>query len=72
MASRIAAESGQTLSDVVRMALDEYLQRRRRQRKDFLDALENASGIWRGREDIPDSATLRQQVERLSPWQSEH
>lgn len=67
-ASRIAAESSQTLSDVVRAALDEYLQRRRRQRKDFLDALAQASGVWRNREDIPDLSAHRQRSERPGPW----
>ena len=71
-ASRVAAESGQTLSDVVRAALDEYLLRRRRQRKDFLDALGQAAGIWRNREDLPDFARARQETERASSWPSEH
>lgn len=71
MATRLAAESGQTLSDVVRVALDEYLQRRRRQRKDFLDALAAVSGLWRNREDVPDPAAARQHGERVPPWPSE-
>lgn len=71
MATRLAAESGQTLSDVVRVALDEYLQRRRRQRKDFLDALAAAAGIWRNRDDVPDLSAARQNGERVPPWPSE-
>ena len=71
-ASRVAAETGQTLSDIVRAALDEFLQHRRRQRKDFLDALTHATGIWRNRADVPDLADTRQQGERFSTWPSEH
>lgn len=71
-ATRLAAESSQTLSDVVRTALDEFLVRRRRQRKDFLDALGQASGVWRNREDIPDLSDHRKRSERLGPWPLEH
>jgi hypothetical protein len=71
-ATRLAAESGLTLSDIVRVALDEYLQRRRRQRKEFLDALQSASGVWRNRNDLPDLAEARRHSERIGPWLSEH
>lgn len=54
-ASRLARETAKTLSDVVREALDEYLERRRRQRMEFLGALDRASGIWRQRGDLPDT-----------------
>lgn len=64
-ASRVAAEMGQTLSDVMRVALDDYLLRRRRQRKDFHDALSQAAGIWRSREDVPDLAEIRKAGERF-------
>ena len=53
-AARLAAELGSTLSDVVRVALDDFLQRRRKQRRDFLTALDRVSGIWRHRTDLAD------------------
>ena len=53
LASRLALETGKTLSDVAREALDEYLERRRRQRMEFLGALDRAAGIWRQRADLP-------------------
>ena len=52
-AGRLAMETGVTLSDVVRAALAEYLERRRRHRMEFLGALDRASGIWRQRHDLP-------------------
>lgn len=63
-ASRAAAETGQTLSDIVRIALDEYLLRRRRQRKEFLGALQSAAGIWRSRTDINDPIEIRRAGQR--------
>lgn len=69
-ATRIAAEAGLTLSDIVRLALDEHLDRRRRQRKEFVTALQGASGVWRHRADIPELSTTRKNQERTS-WPSE-
>ena len=71
-ATRLAAETGQTLSDIVRISLDEYLLRRRRQRKEFIDALQQASGVWRNREDLPDLSASRRQHERFPTWPTEH
>ena len=63
-ATRAAAETGQTLSDIVRIALDEYLLRRRRQRKEFLGALQGAAGIWRTRHEMPDPIEIRRAGQR--------
>lgn len=67
-ASRLALEVGQSLSDVVREALDEYLARRKRQRMEFLGALDRASGVWRQRADLEASA----QAERGASWPAAH
>lgn len=69
-ATRVAAEAGLTLSDIVRTALDEHLDRRRKQRKEFVTALQNASGIWKQRTDIPPLAPARKNQERMT-WPSE-
>ena len=67
-ASRVAAESALSLSDIVRQALDEYLSRRRRQRKEYLDALAQVQGVWRDREDIPELPDLRRAWDRYPSW----
>lgn len=49
---KVAKKKGKTMAEVVREAVGEYLVK---EQESVLDKLENASGIWRDREDIKDS-----------------
>jgi len=46
---KLSAESGATVSELIRRAVDEFIAKRG---VDFEDALERSFGIWRGRKDI--------------------
>jgi Arc/MetJ-type ribon-helix-helix transcriptional regulator len=60
--SRVAASTDRKQSEVIREAIDQYLQRFGP--KDKLARLRAASGIWKDRDDM-DLQTLRQEFDRF-------
>lgn len=59
---RLAAQTGRTQSDLIREAVDAYLAAR--QPDDRLDRLRRAAGLWAARDDLPDFAALRRELDR--------
>lgn len=58
----IANRSGKRQSEVIREALDRFIEQRSRHRREAV--LREAAGIWRGRTDLPDLDELRREWDR--------
>ncbi len=60
--AEIASQSGKRQSEVIREALDHFLEQRSRRRRKAI--LREAAGIWRDRTDLPDLDALRRVWDR--------
>ena len=58
----IANRSGKRQSEVIREALDRFIEQTSRHRREAV--LREAAGIWRGRSDLPDLDALRSEWDR--------
>jgi hypothetical protein len=58
----IAQRLGTTQSEVIRTAVDRFIERE--SADDKLRLLRAARGLWKDRQDLPDFATLRQEFDR--------
>ena len=58
----ISAQTGKTQSEVIRRAVDRLLEEYRGADRSSL--LQQARGIWRDRDDLPDFGTLRREWDR--------
>lgn len=58
--SRISAKTGKSQSELVRNAIDEFLD----QKKNRLTYLRSARGLWKNRKDIPQLRKLRKAFDR--------
>ncbi len=58
----VAGASGVTQSEIIRDAIDRYLSAERGQNRKRL--LRAAQGIWSDRDDLPESARLRAELDR--------
>ena len=58
----IANRSGKRQSEVIREALDRFIEQKSRQRREAV--LREAAGIWRGRTDHPNLDALRREWDR--------
>lgn len=58
----IASQSGKRQSEVIREALDHFIEQRSRRRRKAI--LREAAGIWRDRTDLPDLDALRRVWDR--------
>ena len=58
----IANQSGRRQSEVIREAVDRFIEQRSRHRREAI--LREAAGIWRDRTDLPDLAALRRGWDR--------
>jgi Arc/MetJ-type ribon-helix-helix transcriptional regulator len=59
---RLAKRQGATVSELVRAAIDQMLAHRRSTHR--LEALREARGIWKDRNDLPDFRELRGEWDR--------
>ena len=58
----LAVQTGQTQSALIRQAIDRFIaQRQPRERKTLL---QQAKGMWRDREDLPDFRAIRKEMDR--------
>ena len=64
----IAKRLGKTQSDVIRTALDRFIDRESAEGR--LDLLRSGRGLWRDREDLPDFGALRRELDRTCAGQS--
>lgn len=60
----VARRLGRTQSELIRAAVDRYLQRYRS--ADRLELLRQARGIWKDRSDLPDFTAVRRELDRLA------
>ena len=58
----LADRTGRTRSELIREAVDRYL--RRFQTEERRELLRSARGLWEDREDLPDFARLRRELDR--------
>ena len=58
----LAVRTGRSKSDLIREALDEYLDRHAPAERKLL--LRGGFGLWRARRDLPDFAALRRELDR--------
>jgi hypothetical protein len=58
----LSARTGRSKSDLIRQALDEYLDRHPPEERRA--ALRGGFGVWRSRRDLPDFAALRRELDR--------
>lgn len=59
----IAERMGRSQSDVIREAVDRYVDRYQGERR--IDLLRQARGIWADRDDLPDFREIRRELDRL-------
>jgi hypothetical protein len=58
----IADRLGKTQSDVIRTALDRFIDRESAESR--LDLLRSGRGLWSDRDDLPDFGVLRRELDR--------
>ncbi len=62
---RMAVRTGMTQSEIIRAAVDHWLEQGGR--KGRAQVLDSIAGIWRDRTDLPDFAALRREADRVNP-----
>jgi hypothetical protein len=58
----LSAATGKPQSEIIRGAVDDLLARSCKARRD--DVLNQAAGLWKDRDDLPDFAAVRRQWDR--------
>lgn len=58
----ISAQTGQSHSEIIRKAVDEYLERKKSVNRK--EAMRQAFGMWKDRTDLPDFVALRKELDR--------
>ena len=61
----IAHETGRKQSELIRQAIDHFIEQH--QGHDRRALLEQARGLWKEREDLPDFRVLRDELNRIDP-----
>ncbi len=61
--NRLASSSGRKNSEVIRQAIDEFLQHQ--DPRDKLSRLRAGRGLWRDRKDLPDIQKIRSEFDRF-------
>lgn len=65
---KIAEETGVSQSELIRQAIDRFIERR--QVKDRRTLLQKAKGLWKDRKDLPDFRALRNEFDRIASTRS--
>ena len=60
----IARRLGKTQSEIIRTALDRFIDRENTSSR--IGLLRNGRGLWKERQDLPDFSTLRQELDRTA------
>lgn len=60
---RLARQTGRKQSELIRRAIDDFLDRH--QPRDRRAMLEQARGMWKDRDDLPDFEALRREFDRF-------
>lgn len=59
----LARQTGKKQSELIRRAIDDFIEKF--EPRDRLAALEQAWGIWKDRDDLPDFEALRREFDRF-------
>lgn len=54
-------ETGQSQSELIREAIDQFAEQKIKQKKNTIKTLEMAKGLWKDRKDLPDFSKLRKE-----------
>ena len=60
----LASETGKSRSELIREAIDYFIQHKRLQKQDKLAAMRAAKGLWVDRNDLPNLVALRKEFDR--------
>ncbi|MBA3603006.1 MAG: ribbon-helix-helix domain-containing protein [Parachlamydiaceae bacterium] len=60
----LAKETGLNQSLLIREAIDQFVEAKKAQKKNKVNALKLAAGIWAERGDLPDFRSLRTEIDR--------
>lgn len=61
---RVAEQTGKSQSQLIRDAVDRMIEQARNLSRNQI--LNDAAGLWQGRDDLPDFEKLRREADRLS------
>ena len=62
---RAATRTGRSKSEIIRAAVDQWLEQQSREGRSRV--LAEVAGIWRERGDLPDFDVLRREADRITP-----
>jgi len=65
--SAYSRETGRTQSELIREAIDNYIQAQHQQKETFAHILRATKGMWKSRKDLPDFDKLRSEWDRNLP-----
>lgn len=57
----LSDETGQSQSELIREAIDQFVDKKIKQKKSRCEALRAAKGLWQNREDLLDFSNLRKE-----------
>ncbi len=60
----LAHETGHSQSELIREAIDRFIEISLMQKKNKLSAIQAAKGLWQDRTDLPDFIELRKEFDR--------
>jgi predicted DNA-binding protein len=60
----ISAQTGKSQSELIREAIDRFIAASQHHRQDKLAIIRATKGIWSKRNDLPDFAALRKELDR--------
>lgn len=60
----LSEESGLPKSEMIREAIDAFLQNKLSKKQDKLKAIRAAVGMWAQRDDLPDFRAIREELDR--------
>ena len=61
---QLAQELGQHKSELIREAIDQFIENRLVEKRKKHNKLRLAAGLWADREDLPDFSRLRKEIDR--------
>lgn len=72
--SALARQTGKSEDELLREAVDKLIgdvETTEEKRREWLEALRGAKGIWKDREDLPTAQELRDEWDRSGRWSKE-
>ena len=63
---QLVSTTGKSQSELIREAIDQFLESKLKQKQNKLSILHAVKGIWAKRDDLPDFSNLRKEFDRQS------